>query len=241
MRANFTREEGRLSGIYIIHNSVNNHIYLGSAKLIRKRRTTHATCLRSNRHHSKKLQHFVNKHGLEKLTYSPILLCDKDDLKEKEQFFLDFFKPYYNSATDVSNALKGRPFTDEMKAKISALHKGRVLTERHRELIRISLLGRPSATKGRPAHNRGVKHTSEASQKMTLARIGKNASELTRLKMSLQRRGGGNSRAKIVVDLSTGIFFDCGKEAALAYGINPGTLKCYLNGKNKNKTNLVYA
>lgn len=241
MKANFTREEGRLSGIYIIHNSVNNHIYLGSAKLIRKRRTTHATGLRANKHHSKKLQHFVNKHGLEKLTYSPIIFCDKDELQEKEQFFLDYFKPYYNSATDVSNALKGRPFTDEMKAKISALHKGRVLSDRHKELIRIAGLGKPSTNKGKPAHNRGVKHTAEASKKMTLARIGKKASELTKLKMSLTRSGGSNPRAKVVVDLSTGIFFDCGKEAALAYGIHPGTLKCYLNGKNKNRTNLVYA
>lgn len=230
-----------MSGIYIIHNSVNNHIYLGSAVFIRKRRSTHTYQLRKGNHHSIKLQRFVNKYGIEKLIFSPIILCDRSELQEKEQILLDIFKPFYNIATDASDALFGRPFTDEMKAKISAAHKGRVLSDRHKELIRIAGLGKPSTNKGKPAHNRGVKHTAEASKKMTLARIGKKASELTKLKMSLTRSGGSNPRAKVVVDLSTGIFFDCGKEAALAYGIHPGTLKCYLNGKNKNRTNLVYA
>lgn len=241
MRANYTRHEGRMSGIYIIHNSVNNHIYLGSAVFIRKRRSTHTYQLRKGNHHSIKLQRFVNKYGIEKLIFSPIILCDRSELQEKEQILLDIFKPFYNIATDASDALFGRPFTDEMRAKISAAHKGRVLSEHHKELIRLSSLGRPCATKGKPAHNRGVKHTPEASQKMTLARIGKKHSELTKLKRSLVLSGGGNGRAKIVIDLSTGIFFDCGKDAAKAYGINPGTLKCWLNGRRKNPTTLVYA
>jgi group I intron endonuclease len=230
-----------MSGIYMIHNSENHYLYIGSAVILRKRKSTHDHRLRKGNHHSIKLQRFVNKYGIDKLIFSPIIFCDKSELQEKEQVLLNIFKPFYNIATDASNALLGRPFTDEMRAKISAIHKGRVLSDNHKELIRLSSLGRPSPTKGKPAHNRGVKHTAESSRKMSLSRVGKKQSELTKLKRSLLFNGGGNPKAKIVVDMSTGIFFDCGKEAANAYGINPGTLKCWLNGRRKNPTNLIYA
>lgn len=241
MRANFSREEGKKSGIYVIHNIINYHIYIGSAAIIRRRMANHSAGLRKGTHHSKKLQNFVKRYGVHSLIFSPIIFCDRSELKQREQHLLDIFKPFYNTAINAENAFNGRPFTDEMKAKISIAHKGKTLSDGHKELIRIAGLGRPSATKGKPAYNRGGKHTAESSLKMSLARIGKKHSELTRLKRSLLFSGAGNPKAKIVIDLSTGIFFDCAKDAAYAYGINYGTLKCKLNGKNKNNTNLVYA
>jgi len=54
------------------------------------------------------------------------------------------------------------------------------------------------------------------------------------------RERGDNGRAKLVVDLQTGIFFDCCKDAAEAYNIKWSTLRGWLNGKDKNKTNLIY-
>lgn len=55
------------------------------------------------------------------------------------------------------------------------------------------------------------------------------------------RTYGDNPRAKIVLDLNTGVFFSCAKEAADAYGINKGCLQAMLRGVYKNKTNLIYA
>lgn len=51
---------------------------------------------------------------------------------------------------------------------------------------------------------------------------------------------GKHPRARIVLDTQTGIFFDCAKDAAEAYGIRPKALSNYLSGYRKNKTNLIY-
>jgi hypothetical protein len=46
---------------------------------------------------------------------------------------------------------------------------------------------------------------------------------------------------KIVVDLSTGVFFESAAIAAKCYGIKATTLVGYLNGSYRNKTSLRYA
>lgn len=58
------------------------------------------------------------------------------------------------------------------------------------------------------------------------------------ISMSLKR--GNCVYAKLVLDLQTGIFYDCMKDAAEAYKINYSTLRSMLQGKNKNRTNLIY-
>lgn len=52
--------------------------------------------------------------------------------------------------------------------------------------------------------------------------------------------GAKNGRAKKVLDLETGIVYDFAGEAAIAKGINPGTLRCMLGGKDRNWTSLRY-
>ncbi len=47
--------------------------------------------------------------------------------------------------------------------------------------------------------------------------------------------------SKIVLDLSSGIFYDSAKEAAKLLGYNHSTLKSWLNGFRLNKTNLIYS
>jgi hypothetical protein len=49
------------------------------------------------------------------------------------------------------------------------------------------------------------------------------------------------NKKKIVLDKSSGIFYDGVKEAANAYGIKQGTLTSKLNGRLKNNTNFCYA
>jgi len=51
---------------------------------------------------------------------------------------------------------------------------------------------------------------------------------------------GGNQNSKIVLDLSTGIYYDCALEASKIVGFKPTTLYSMLNGYRKNKTSLKY-
>lgn len=50
-----------------------------------------------------------------------------------------------------------------------------------------------------------------------------------------------NNKKKILLDTSTGVFYNSITEAANALGYNKGTLKDYISGKRKNKTTLVLA
>ena len=45
---------------------------------------------------------------------------------------------------------------------------------------------------------------------------------------------------KIVLDVSTGIFYDSAKEASEWLGIKYWNVTQYLTGKRRNKTNLIY-
>ena len=48
-------------------------------------------------------------------------------------------------------------------------------------------------------------------------------------------------KRKILLDISTGIYYNSIREAAEFLGFNKGTLKDYISGKRKNKTTLVLA
>lgn len=45
----------------------------------------------------------------------------------------------------------------------------------------------------------------------------------------------------LVLDTSNGVYYDSAKDACIALGLNQPTVCRYLNGKRRNKTNLVYA
>lgn len=53
--------------------------------------------------------------------------------------------------------------------------------------------------------------------------------------------GGDNGRARIVLDLATGIYYGCVTEAAKAKGLSRSLLSHYLRGICQNKTSLTYA
>ena len=57
-------------------------------------------------------------------------------------------------------------------------------------------------------------------------------------KILKRRQGAGNSKA--VLDFSTGLFFDNGRQAAMSLCINISTLNSMLNGSRKNRTSLRY-
>lgn len=57
------------SGIYIIRNTIDNRVYVGSAINLIRRYYTHLCDLKSNKHHNARLQNFVNKYGIEILRF----------------------------------------------------------------------------------------------------------------------------------------------------------------------------
>ena len=51
---------------------------------------------------------------------------------------------------------------------------------------------------------------------------------------------GNNAASRIVVDIQTGIFYECAKEVALLYNIKSEKLRDWLRNEKRNKTSLRY-
>lgn len=166
------------SGIYRI-DGPNGKIYIGSAVNIEERWRLHLLALRSNKHHSPKLQRAWNKYSEDRFTFSIVeVVADgriiesngKRKLINVEQIWLDILfssleePDIYNISPTAASSL-GIKRTDEYRQKVSA-----------------SLKGKPNSFKGRT-------HSEESRRKISDGHKGKTASGETRRKMSESAKG----------------------------------------------------
>ncbi len=107
------------SGIYCIINTKNQKKYIGSSKNIYQRLLKHRALLRKNMHENKKLQNSWNKHGEEVFQYFILEFCTEKILIEREQFYIDTLKPWYNITLEV----KRLKMSEESKIKMSKSRK----------------------------------------------------------------------------------------------------------------------
>lgn len=85
------------------------------------------------------------------------------------------------------------------------------------------------------------KHSNESRLKISEKAMGRKATDKTRSILSKQRSMGLNSSAKIVLNMDTGIFYECGKEAWMTTDKYVySTFKSKLNGSNKYPTDFIY-
>jgi group I intron endonuclease len=109
----------------------------------------------------------------------------------------------------------GHKLSDEVKKKISTSRSGGHISEKHKEILRIS--------------NTGRKHTDEAKKKIGDARRGIPISN--EMKSKLGRK---------VIDKSNNIIYSTIVLAAQAIGIEKAALYAQLHGFNKNKTPMEF-
>lgn len=158
------------TGIYIIKNNVSNKVYIGSAFHLSNRCSIHKHSLIKNKHHSKHLQNFYNKHP-EAIFYFEVLeiVQNREDLKEREQYYLDLFKSYDGingfNICQFAGSTMGRKSTPEAIAKMKATwvkmgghpalgnifenRRGVPLTEETKQKIREKLSGENSVNWGK--------------------------------------------------------------------------------------------
>lgn len=125
----------------------------------------------------------------------------------------------------IADAQRGKKESPETRAKLSAMRKGQPMpwlvgrkqSPETREKNRIAQLGNTrrlgikhtaetrakmsanSTIKGKPAHNRGSKHTPEAIEKIRLANIGRVKSAETRAKQSASVKAAKASSRKTII------------------------------------------
>ena len=149
-------------GIYIIQSIIKPHkIYVGSSKDIANRWRLHIVKLKNNTHHSPKLRCHVNKYGIDDLRFQVIEICEQYQLFPREQFYLDYIKPFFNT-NPIAEGRRDSKLSEETRRKIAMIRKGKKLSEETKSKISLS--------------NKGKKQSEEARRKMSISKIGnKNA------------------------------------------------------------------
>jgi len=222
------------SGIYKI-TSPSGRIYIGQSVSIRRRYLYY----RNNKCKSQpKLYHSIIKYGFDNHIFEILEECSKEDLSKRERHWQEFYNVLNNGLNCIltncedkklvlsaetikkksesmigsKNSFYGKKHSEEAKQKNREAHIGNIPSLESNEKRSLALKGR-----------KGNLHTLESKQKR-----------------SSDQKGGGNNIARLVLCLTTGIFYDCAKDAAEAYSINVKTLRHWLSGERKNKSNLIY-
>ena len=187
------------AGIYRIINSSNGKCYVGSSIDINRRRLEHFSALSHNRHVNNHLQNAYNKYGKDSFIFEVIENLEitdniKEDLLEREQFWIDNLKPEYN-ILPVAGSNLGYHHTEETKQKISNSTKGVKKSESHAKHIREGQKGRVLSEEHKAKLSQTAKHRKSQSHHSIINIDGvvynsiKEASEKTKVKYNtIQRR-----------------------------------------------------
>lgn len=191
-----------MSGVYTIKNKINNKLYVGISKNVKRRLQYHKSLLKRNKHFNLLLQNSFNKYGIDCFEFELLEECNEIFLYSLENYWCNMLNTHnrqygYNiSPTHPNNkclvsketrnkqskARSGKSMKESTKKLISLANKGktygRVYTK-HSEKMKLKIsLG-----------NKGKIRTLEFKQKLRDINTGKKMSESTKNKMSLARKG----------------------------------------------------
>lgn len=188
-----------------------------------------------------------SKYGVENHKFSIIELCNINDLNNRERYWQDFYnvisKIGLNCILTKSDE-KPKVISDETKQKI----RSKTVLYRHTEGAKYKI---SESSKGRLVSDHTRKKISEAQigkvvskdtcRKISDALKGRKIPQNVLLKRSESISGEKNHKAKLIIDMQTGIYYGCIADAAEAKGFKRGTLNNYLIGHRPNKSSMIYA
>lgn len=140
----FLKEFKNKSGIYLIHNNINGKQYIGSAIDLSKRLATYyfPSRLSDNRYISKSILKYG--HSNFSVVILDILgttnLHTKTDILNKEQYYIDLYKPVFNLNPTAGSSL-GFKHSEESKKLISEFRKGKPLSDSTKKRLSILFSG----------------------------------------------------------------------------------------------------
>lgn len=245
-------------GIYKI-TSPTGAIYIGQSKSIESRITHYRRVLCKSQF---RIYNSLVKHGWDAHAFEVIEECSEELLNEREEYYVKFFDTFNTdhgmnlrpgggnhklseeSKRRISIGNKGKVRPQHILDALSKLHKGKTISEAQRAQHKIFMTGRKQSPEiiakrvnslkmnKKPASPETSRRRSEAAKKkMTKEQIAK---------MIKGREGKIPLWCKPVINLSTGIFYDSGKEAASCHNLKYDWLKRRLCGTRKNNTNFMY-
>lgn len=222
------------SGIYKLEWD-SGYYYIGQSQQLKERAYQHKRRLSRGDHENKALQSVFNKYGI--FNFIVLEYCEIEKLNEKEQYYLDLYfknrKCCNNSPTATS--VRGFKWSKESKEKLRQRRLGTTQSDEQKEKARQLMLKRyaegysPKRMKGKLNGFYKKKHDL-----------------ITKLIMSQKKQGvydgGKNPRARLVLNLETGIYYETIREAAFAAGFgSEKTIRNQIIGRKKNNTSFVIA
>ena len=211
-------------GIYSITNTKNGKRYIGSSVNIEKRWGDHVSNLRAKKHHSRHLQLAWNKYGEQVFRFELVAACDRGELIDQEQFWIDAFQTAdgrhgYNirwkadsnlgveisaeSRAKLSVSLRKAFSTPEARAKMSASMRevsARPGVRENRSASMKREWSNPDAKARRLSIIREVASRPEIRAKRTAALLGHECSSETRAKISKSLMGHeASEKAKAIL------------------------------------------
>ena len=123
------------AGIYRFVNTVTGDCYIGSSSDLNRRRLQHLNSLRKNKHHSYRFQEAWNDYGETQFDYEILEELEitedlKDQLFDREQYWINIIEPEYNILPAAGSTL-GYHHTEETKQKISKTTTGVKKSKEH--------------------------------------------------------------------------------------------------------------
>ena len=231
-------------GIYKI-TSPKGKVYIGQSVNIPKRFIDYKKSLKKAQI---RLYNSIKKHGYENHIFEVVEECNTEVLNERERYWQDFYNVLseggLNCRLTKSNDKSGKLSEETIKKlknknfdylKGNSFRKGINHSEEIKNKIRSTLI----ANSKKENYVNGM--TGKFKEKNPF--FGKKHSKETLKKIrDTYNKNFKKNRFKagfVLLDLSTGIFYNSIGEASFCLCINKSSLKAMLSGKFKNKTNLI--
>ena len=185
----------KVSGIYQIQSRTKpERIYVGSSINIYSRWSEHQCDLKRNIHCNRKLQNHYNKYGKNDFVFSILICCERDELIDAEQFYIDSKKTYFNLAPKAGSSL-GIKRTEEQSRRNSERQIGYKQTEERKQKQSIESMGEKN-------HFYGRSHTEESNEKRRQWRLANPVSKESREKQAASLKKY-HERRKLEKELQT--------------------------------------
>ena len=184
-----------LGGVYRITCLLDGRTYIGSTKhKFQTRWNRHKSELNSGKHGNQYLQNAWNKYGSNVFEFCIIEPIKKlSDLIPSEQKWMDLYQSYVRANGFNISTIAGRPEHNALtRAKISAKHKGRVITPEWRQNISKGGKGKLVSAETRARMSESFskrKYSAEVKAQMSARRKGGKATEVAKKNMSIAQTG----------------------------------------------------
>lgn len=130
------------SGIYKIHCTVSNKLYIGSSQEIERRKIHHYNRLRAGKHGNPHLQNSYNLYGESSIQFEVLEYCEVSDLLVTEQKYINQYKgtgKLFNVAAVAGASMRNKRHSQSTINKMKTNHNrpwlGKHLSEYHRKKI----------------------------------------------------------------------------------------------------------